>query len=102
MTESGITPFDLKVLVYPDPPEEKTPGGLIKPQQTQTEEKYAATKATLISRGENAFREWGDTANKPEDGQRVLIAKYAGLNIKGDDGKDYRLCNDEDIVARIT
>jgi co-chaperonin GroES (HSP10) len=29
----------------------------------------------------------------------VVTAQYAGHRIKGDDGKEYVVCNDEDIIA---
>lgn len=98
MNSSGVTPLDVKVLVLPDPPREKTPGGIFIPETTKEKEKFAAVKATLVAVGPNAFAEWG-TDNAPGSGARILMAQYAGANVKGNDGKDYRLCNDEDIVA---
>lgn len=96
---SGITPVDMRVLVKPDAAEEVTAGGIIKPQSTAEREKFAGTKATLIARGCNAFREWGDTAVKPEPGARVHFAQYSGSRIKGQDGEDYCIMNDADLTA---
>lgn len=98
MNPSGIEPVDVKVVVLPDPPKEKSSGGIFIPDQVKTQEKFAAVKATLVAVGPNAFAEWG-AGNGPEVGSRVLMAQYAGANVKGEDGADYRLCNDEDIVA---
>lgn len=96
---SGIMPVDLRVLVLPDAPKEKTVGGIILPDQHRDREKFAAVKATVIAVGDNACNEWGSAALKPEAGSRVLIAQYAGLNQTGVDGKDYRVIDDKDVVA---
>lgn len=98
---SGITPFDHKVLIKPDKVDAVTKGGVYLPETAKEAEQYASVKATVVAVGDNAFFEWGG-ANKPVVGQRVMVAKYSGLNIKGDDKEDYRLCNDEDIVAGIS
>lgn len=98
MNTSGITPADVKVLFLPDPVEEKTKGGIILADTIREKSQYAAIKGTLVEVGPNAFLEWGD-GKRPQAGQRVVTAQYAGLNIEGADGLKYRLCNDEDIIA---
>jgi chaperonin GroES len=100
---SGIMPLDLRVLVKPDPPESVTAGGIIIPDSTKEMQKSAAVKATLVAIGGNAFREaeaagW---CKGPEPGERIMIAKYGGVVVKGRDGEEYRLLNDEDVVARL-
>lgn len=103
MNTSGIEPLDLRVLVMPDPVEEKTKGGIILVPDAVEKEKYATVKATLIATGVNAFAEAkGNPAFCPPlPGDRVMIAKYGGVNIKGNDGADYRLLNDADVVALL-
>lgn len=98
INSSGVTPLDVKVLVRPDPVEEKTKGGLIIPETVSDKQKFAIVKATLIASGPNAFSEWG-SGNGPEVGTRILMAQYAGARVTGDDGQDYILMNDEDVVA---
>lgn len=95
---SGIYPLDVKVLVKPDPVEEMTKGGIILADTTKEKSKYAATKGTLIAKGPNAFREWGEN-NAPIDGARILHAQYAGARFKADDGEDYIVMNDEDVIG---
>lgn len=97
---SGFVPLDLRVVVLPDPVEERSAGGIIMPDQIKDQRKWAQTKATLIAVGDNAFREWGSAA-KPKAGDRVIVAQYAGRTHKGADGKDYTVCNDEDILALL-
>jgi chaperonin GroES len=104
MNTSGIQPLDLRVLVLPDPIEEKTVGGIILPDQHKEREKFATMKATLIAVGVNAWEEAAARSQifvKPVPGDRVLISKYGGVLISGDDGKEYRLMNDEDVTALL-
>lgn len=96
--ESGIKPLDTKLLVKMDQVEEITKGGIIIPATTTDKQKYAVQKATLVDMGMSCFCDW---VEKPEIGARILIAQYAGSLIKGEDGQEYRIINDEDIVAEL-
>lgn len=101
MNPSGIHPLDLRIVVKPDPVEEVSRGGILMPDQIKDRTKYAATKATLIAAGCNAFREWGEAARWPKPGDRVLFAQYTGAREKGADGDDYVVMNDKDLLAVI-
>ena len=103
MNSSGITPLDVRVLVLPDPVEEVTKGGIILPGAHTEREKYATVKATLIAVGVNAWCEAkaGHGFTAPIPGTRVLIAKYGGIMHTGADGKDYRVMNDQDVIASL-
>lgn len=94
---SGIKPVDLKVLVLPDPVDEKTGGGLYLPQETQARERMAQTTATLVACGGGAFKDWHEPW--PGPGNRVIIDRYAGVRADGADGEEYQLINDADILA---
>jgi chaperonin GroES len=96
LNTSGMIPVDLKALVKVDPPEEKLKSGLIIPESALEKQKYAAQKATIVAVGKSCFAEW---IEKPAEGERVLIAQYSGALLKGADGQDYRIINDEDIIA---
>jgi len=96
--ESGMIPVDTKALVRVDPVEVQTKGGIILPDTSKEKQKYAAQKATLVALGASCFAEW---IEKPARGARVLIAQYSGALIKGADGEEYRIINDEDIIARL-
>lgn len=100
MNASGIEPLDLKVLVRPDSAEKVTKGGIIVPDSTADRQKFAVVKADLIAVGSNAFKEWG-IGNAPAAGSRILMAQYAGARVKGADGEDYVLMNDEDCIALL-
>lgn len=105
MTEntSGIEPLDVRVLVKPDPVEHVTRGGIILAETTIEQQKYATVKGTLVAVGVNAFAEARANPDfaAPSKGSRVMVAKYGGVQIKGDDGDDYRIMNDEDVVALL-
>lgn len=100
---SGIRPLDMRVLVKPDPVEEVTKGGIIIVPDAVEKEKYATVKATLVAVGVNAWAEakTHSAFTAPEPGQRVMIAKYGGVVVKGADGEEYRIMNDEDITALL-
>ena len=103
MNSSGIRPLDMRVLVLPDPVEEKTAGGIILIADHVEKQKYATVKATLVAAGVNAWAEAGahPAFVAPIPGARVLIAKYGGVELKGDDGQDYRILNDVDVTATL-
>lgn len=103
MNNSGINPLDMRVLVLPDKAEEVTKGGIIIIPDAVEKEKYATVKATLIAAGVNAWAEARQhpAFTPPQPGQRVMIAKYGGVMVKGSDGEDYRIMNDEDITALL-
>lgn len=97
---SGMVPLDTRVIVYPDPVEDKK-GSILLPDQVLEKQEWAVTKATLVAVGANAFMDWGKDALAPEVGNKVIIAQYAGKIHEGIDGKKYRVCNDEDILAIV-
>jgi co-chaperonin GroES (HSP10) len=102
--DTGIHPTEFKVLILPDPVEEKTKGGIILAVETTEKEKYATMQGSIVAVSHLAFsyataEEWGD--NKPKAGDRVLFAKYAGVRHKAKDGVEYLLVNDKDIVAIV-
>lgn len=109
MTEnqSGIQPLEFKVLVKPsdvevDPALKRArEAGIQLPQDVVDREFAAQIVATFIDKGGNAFEDWLDK-RLPRFGDSVLIAKYAGITVKGADGVEYRMLNDKDISGIIT
>jgi len=98
--ESGIVELcEYRVLVLPDTVEEKTEGGIIKPDIVKDKEKHQTCRATMVLRSESAFRDWGGYI--PEPGDRVYVAVASGLVHEGPDGRTYRICNDKDVLGRI-
>src|SRR6056297_727101 len=99
MNESGILPTGSHVLVYPDPVEEKTAGGVILPDTTRDNEQRAATSGTVIAIGPSAWQDLDDGTAWAEVGNHVSYARYAGVEMVGKDDKNYVLINDNDILA---
>ena len=97
--KSGISPIEYKCLVKPDKIEEKTAGGIIKPQMTRDRDQHAVTTGTLIAISPIAFNYEKGESHWPLPGARVVFGKYLGSEIEGKDGEVYRLINDRDISA---
>jgi chaperonin GroES len=100
---SGIWPTEYKVLIRPKLLDEKTKGGIIIPENTKEREEHAQIEGVLVAVSPFAFtyeEGWPDDA-KPQPGDRVFFAKYAGTRVKGRDGEIYAVVNDRDVWAVI-
>lgn len=100
---TGINPTEFKVLIAPKAVEEKI-GSIILPSSHTEAEKYASMEGVIVDVSHLAFSyatpdEWD--GKKPKAGQRVIYAKYAGVRVKGQDGAEYLLVNDKDVVATV-
>lgn len=100
---SGIRPIEYNVLIDQDEAGETTGGGLYKPQEVQEREKHAQVRGRIVDVSPMAFAfdDWPDSEAKPKAGDYVAFAKHAGVFAKGNDGKDYRIVKDKDVVAVI-
>ena len=97
INRSGIHPIEYRVLVLPDDSEKVTPGGIVIPDSVSDRYHQAETNATVIECAALAFQEMGINITP---GDRVIISKYAGIVTEGNDGKQYRLVNDKDVLAK--
>lgn len=103
---TGYHPTEYNVLIEPEEVAAKV-GSIYIPDNTKDQEKFAQIRGRIVSASPLAFSyasdaEWEAAhAAKPAAGNLVLYAKYAGVNIKGKDGKEYRLVKDKDICATI-
>lgn len=96
MNTSGGCPVEYKVIVKVDKLEETTEGGIIMPPEVLEREQMGHTRGVLIEIGGNSFEDFKPPI--PQRGQRVMVARYAGLLFTGADGKEYRVVQDKDIV----
>jgi chaperonin GroES len=105
MNTTGLTPIEYNIIVRPDPVEARTKGGVYIPDAVKEREEFATIKGTVIAVSSLAYSRTaqGDDwlGRKPEAGDRVLIAQYAGKNVTGSDGEKYRIMKDEDVMAVI-
>ena len=85
-----IKPLSARVLVLPNPAEEKTAGGLFIPDTAK--EKPLVGKVVAVGPGT------ADVKMEVKEGDTVLYGKFAGtgLNI---DGVDYLIMRQNDILA---
>lgn len=101
---SGIQPVEFKCLIKPFAIAETDAAiksareaGLIIDDATSEREQYAQCIALLVAVGGNAFEDWSGEVPKP--GDRITIAKYAGVSQLGADGRGYRIVSDKDIAG---
>ena len=119
---SGVTPCGDRVVVLPDAIEEVTPGGIIIPQKDRDKHQLGQVTGMLVAIGPDAWVHTTTIVKRLIDGQlkiveqktsgyskpfaqvgdRVCFARYTGLPFDGEDGKQYRLLNDEDITATVS
>ena len=93
---TGITPILDRVLIKPLVVENKTASGIIvATDETSEREQLANTTGEVMAMGEDC------PTNIIEVGMRVAFAKYSGLMYKGKDGKDYRMINYDNLVAKL-
>jgi co-chaperonin GroES (HSP10) len=101
---SGIAPTEFKVVILPTEVGEKI-GSVFIPKTSQERDQYAVQDGKIIAVSPLAFTyasddEWKRVgASPPKVGDSVVFAKFAGLIRKGEDGKEYRIVNDKDVVA---
>ena len=89
-------PLRYVALIKPDQVNSVTSGGIWIPQHTRERDQVAIDRGELIAHGDGFWM--GQEGRKPQVGETVLFDRYAGVLIKIDD-QEYRLCNDEKIIA---
>ncbi len=87
-----VKPLSDRVLIQPNPAEEKTAGGLIIPDTAK--EKPLAGKVVAVGPGTS------EVTMEVKVGDQVLYGKYAGTEVTVD-GKDYLIMRQNDILAII-
>ena len=87
-----VKPLSDRVLIQPNPAEEKTAGGLIIPDTAK--EKPLAGKVIAVGPGTSEVK------MEAKVGDEVLYGKYAGQEISID-GTDYLIMKQNDILAII-
>ena len=97
---SGIVPVGVSVLVLPDAVEQTTESGIvISTHSEHAREELRQTDGVVIAIGPNAYY---DEEARCKVGDRVIMAAYAGMVRKGNDGLSYRLIKDDDVKAILT
>ena len=122
MNKTGISPSGNRVIVLPDIVNRTTAGGIEIPETVAESRADAQSTGYLVAVGPDAWQhttkiterlidnEWkvvereriGFSEAFAKVGERVAFAKFGGLKVEGEDGKEYRILNDEDITARVS
>jgi len=91
----NLKPLGDRVLVEPVEEKEVKKGGIIIPDSA----KEKPTEAVIVALGTGKTDDAGKkVAFEVKKGDRVLISKYGGTEIKLE-GKEYKLLNSDDILA---
>ena len=88
----NVKPLSDRVLILPNPAEEKTAGGLIIPDTAK--EKPLAGKVIAVGPGTSEIK------MEVKVGDKVLCSKYAGSEFKVD-GKEVTILRQSDILAVV-
>ena len=86
--------------------EEKTSGGIVVPEGIREQEMWNISTGVLVSHGDLAFTqgrkpsgEFYRWSRRPNVGDRVMVKEFSGMYFKGDDGNEYHVFTDKDIIG---
>lgn len=96
-----LTPVLHRIILKLDSVEEVTASGIVIPKDLIEKERKAVEIGTVVSIGETAFKDYGGSIDTIKIGDRVIIAKYSGKEIKDIDETQYVVINDEDVLVII-
>lgn len=101
VNESGLEATEFNCIVKPVEAKKVTDGGVHLPDDHVEREEMASIDCELIHASPLAFtyETWPEDARKPQAGDRVVIAKYAGSLVTGNGNVKYRIIKDKDILA---
>lgn len=118
MNKSGIIPQGDRVLLKPDQIEETTAGGIVIPASERDKHQMAQVTGVVVDIGSDAwihtttqrymdgkwvpFERVGYSKPWCKVGDRVTFARHVGLPTVGEDGEEYRLVSDEDILSTVS
>lgn len=96
------TPKGYRILIAVPEVEEKTKGGIIRPDVLKTKEETASIVGQVLARGPDCY---GDFERFPsgaycEEGDWIMFRAYSGTRFKVA-GKEFRLINDDSVEATI-
>jgi co-chaperonin GroES (HSP10) len=93
----GLRATGFTVLVALADHERVTKGGIILADQTVERESMKTARGRIVSVSPAAFDFADFAGHHAKLGDIVAFAQYAGIIVKGDDGRDYRLIQDKEV-----
>jgi co-chaperonin GroES (HSP10) len=100
MSSVDLVPMEFNVIVELDPTQEKTSGGILLPGQKVERNRLEEVEGTLVAMSPLAGSEIWQDGHRPQLGDRVFFARYAGI-LTERDGKWVRVVKDKEIVAVV-
>lgn len=97
MAKSKIKPLSDRVLVQPEPAEEKTSSGIIIPDSA----KEKPQEGTVVSAGPGKVENGTKIEMSVKEGDLVLYGKYSGTEITLD-GEEYLIMRESDILGIVS
>ena len=98
-----LQPVEYNVVIELDRAEERTAGGIILTTEKVDRNRLEETAGTLVSLSPLAFNydDWPESARKPQIGDRVHFARYAGILSECAENRWVRIIKDREIVAVV-
>lgn len=97
MANSKIKPLSDRVLVQPEPAEEKTSSGIIIPDSA----KEKPQKGKVVAAGPGKVENGNKIDMSVKEGDSVLYGKYSGTEITLD-GEEYLIMRESDILGIVS
>lgn len=97
MAKTNIQPLSDRVLVKPEPAEEKTDSGIIIPDSA----KEKPQEGTVIAAGPGKVENGNKIEMSVSEGDKVLYGKYSGTEITLD-REDYLIMRESDILGIVS
>tara|TARA_S200000501_G_scaffold103243_1_gene96686 strand:+ start:913 stop:1197 length:285 start_codon:yes stop_codon:yes gene_type:complete len=93
----NVKPLSDRIVVKPEPAEEKTASGIILPDTAQEKPQMG----TVLATGPGKISDSGDLVKMTlKNGDKVLYGKYSGTEISVD-GDDVLIMRESDILATL-
>ncbi|HLR27008.1 MAG TPA: co-chaperone GroES [Fodinibius sp.] len=97
MAKSKIKPLSDRVLVQPEPAEDKTSSGIIIPDTA----KEKPQEGTVVAAGPGKVENGTKIDMSVAEGDKVLYGKYSGTEITLD-GEEYLIMREADILGIVS
>lgn len=97
-----IIPCGHRILVKVQQTERKTASGIVLPDSAVEKNQRDQVKGVITAIGSNAWKAFDDGSPWAALGDLVLFSRYGGKIVFDDDGTEYRVLQDEDVVAVVS
>lgn len=95
-------PAGYRILIACPVIEEKTEGGIIRPDELLDKEKVASIVGLVVKLGKDAYRDQNKFPNGPwcKEGEWVMFRSYAGIRMNLN-GHEFRMINDDTVEGVV-